>query len=145
MQRVIIFAFVQYCWNSIELWLSWPSRMSRRWVPIVRSLVCLLKCSSHFIPSSFVVQPFSETPITQSLGRLSSLYQIERWCLPWKMIKGGIVWPAALTQTTLVTYSLLPCCRDFGFDRWSDAVTTTDELCMPIMKPVSSKLYMSSS
>ena len=47
MQRVIILLSLQYCWNSIESWLSWPSIMSRRYSPAVRLFVCASKCFSH--------------------------------------------------------------------------------------------------
>ena len=114
MQRVIIFFSSQSRWKSIELWLSWPSITSRRWLPTTLPFVCLSKCSSHSIPSLFVVQPFSETPITQSCGRSSSLYQAERWCLPAKMIKGGIAYPIALMLWIAVTYSRLLCCTVLG-------------------------------
>src|SRR5271169_2370629 len=57
-QRVIIFSSLQIFWNSMELWLSWPSIISRWYTPTERDFVCTLKCFSHSTPSLLVVQPF---------------------------------------------------------------------------------------
>ena len=139
MQSVMMFFFLQKSWNSIELWLSWPSIIRSRKAPVLRCAVCFSKCLIHSKPSSFVVQPLSLKEIAQSRG-VSLLYHAERWCLPAKMINGGIAQPCALIPWIAVTHSRFPGCTALGRDRLSEAVITVPVEITPIWNPVSSKL-----
>ena len=145
MQRVIILLSLQYFQKSSELWLLWPLIKSRRWVPTTFFFVCSLKCFSHARLSLLVVQPFLETLITQLWGISPSLYQLERWWRALSMMKGGIVHPVALIPWMTVAHSLLPGWIVFSRPRLSKAVITAPRVIQPIIKPVSSKWYVSLS
>jgi hypothetical protein len=60
-------------------------------------------------------------------------------------MKGGIAHPFALMPWISVVHSRLPCWTDLGHPRLSEAVTTSAVDIWPIMKPASSKLYVSLS
>jgi hypothetical protein len=62
-----------------------------------------------------------------------------------KIIKGGIAYSLALMPWMTVVHSWLPGWTAFGFPCLSEAVTTALVDIWPIMKPVSSKLYVSLS
>jgi hypothetical protein len=143
MQRTIIFSSSQYLWNSCELWLSWPSTISSWCAPTLRALVWVLKCFNQARPSLFDVQPLGLTSMTQSRGRLWNQDVIKTF--PGKMIKGGRAQPLALTPWISVTHSRLPGWIFFRLPRFSEPVKTIWPCIAPIMKPVSSKLYVSSS
>ncbi|KAK1839874.1 hypothetical protein CCHR01_17510 [Colletotrichum chrysophilum] len=53
--------------------------------------------------------------------------------------------PSELMHSITVAHSRLPGWTDFALPRLSAHVTTIDAVITPIMKPVSSKLYMSPS
>jgi hypothetical protein len=61
------------------------------------------------------------------------------------MTKGGIAHPVALMPWITVVHSLLPGWTCFGRPDLSEAVTTAPVDIWPIIKPVSLKLYVSSS
>ena len=77
-QIVIILFSLQYYQNTSESQLLQPLIMSSQWLLTTLFFICSLKYFNYCRPSLFVVQPFSETVITQSQGRFSSLYQAER-------------------------------------------------------------------
>jgi hypothetical protein len=80
--------------------------------------------------------------MTQSRGRLWN-HEVIR-TLPGKIRKGGIVHPLALTPAILVTQPRFTGCRLF-VPRFSGPVKAIWLWITSIIKPVSSKLYMSSS
>ena len=132
---------VQYRSNAGVAWLLCPSRMRRRYLPIDFGAVCLSNTSvSHLIPSSFDIQPFSLTAITQSGGIAFSSYQLDRWILPLKMIIGGRLQPVAPIASIAVTHSRSPGWICNSLPCLSDVVTTREVPASPIANPVSSKL-----
>jgi hypothetical protein len=60
-------------------------------------------------------------------------------------MKGGITQPWEFAPWMTVIQSRFPGCASRAFDRRSALVTTMQLVIMPIMNPVSSKLYTSSS
>jgi hypothetical protein len=61
------------------------------------------------------------------------------------MTKGGIVYSLALMPLMTFGYSRLPGCTAFGCAHRSESVTALPGDITPSIKPVSSKLYVSSS
>ena len=92
-----------------------------------------------------VVQPLSLIPITQSRGMEPSSYQVLMWVFPAKIMYGGIAHPSALMPWITVVHTRLPGWISLAFPRLYAPVTTNCEDVTPTMKPVSSKLYVSSS
>ena len=60
-------------------------------------------------------------------------------------MKSGIAHPVALMPWITVAHSLLPDWITLGNPHLSEVVTTDPTVMWPIMKPVSSKLHVSSS
>ena len=145
MQRVIILLSLQYFWKSSELQLLQLLIKSRWQVPTTFFFIYSLKCFSYARLSLLVIQPFLETLITQFQGISPSLYQLKRWWRALSIIKGGIVHLVALMPQMTIAHSLLLGQIVFSRPRLSKAVITALGAIQPIIKPVSSKLYVSLS
>ena len=132
--------------NSSEQQLSQPSKTNSRYLPFVRDAMWKSKCRIQSIPFSLVVQPLSVSTIRQVSGRSHSSYQLARWYCPAKIINGRMAQPKAFTPQITITHSRLPgwACLALLL-RPSKVVTTIVAMIIPIIKPVSSKLYKSSS
>ena len=130
--------------NSSEWWLLWPLRINSRYLPFVRDAVWKSKCRIQSMPFSLVVQLLLVVAIRQVSGRLHSSYQLARWYCPAKMMNGGMAQPKAFTLWITVAYSRLPGWACLALPQPSEVVTTIVAIIMPIIKPVSLKLYESS-
>ena len=105
----------------------------------------LLKCFSYFKLSLLFVQPFLEIVITQLLGILSSLYQVEGQYLPQKIIKGGIAYSITLTPLIILVYSQLPYYTVFSYLQRLEPIITAPINITPIIKLDLLKLQVSLS
>lgn len=92
------------CWlhiwsNCGVKWLPWPSRIRRRYFPVMQPFVVAMKIFwRQKRPIWSVTHPFSLSSILQSCGRASSPYQAYIWGFPLNTMHGGRAHPIALTH-----------------------------------------------
>ena len=115
-------------------------------MPFVQSFVygSNIDCNQSKPIWSFV-QPLSLTAIIQSNGRSAFINQFIQCVFPAKIIIGGNTQPDTLIVSIAVTHSQLPGCMRLGHDYLLVWVITFVVATIPIAKPVSSKLQISSS
>ena len=140
--EIILFS-LQYCLNSANIQLLYPSRISIWYLPLVRLTICLLKYQIYSRPVSLSIYLFRVGLIIQLGKKPDSVIQLAKWQAPQIITNGKIHQPFTLIYLIAIAYLQFLGCIDLAFPCQLKRVTTRVKVIWPIIKPVSSKLQRS--